>query len=88
MGHNGILLALPIALIWRALTVDSRAWVRACWAGGLVLVSIPKETIFRLCPIPVDPVRSVAIVALPFWGAMLLFIAAVAVRPRPDHESP
>jgi len=78
MGHNGVLLALPIALVGRTLAVSARAWPRAALAVGTALVSIPKETIFRLCPAPVDPLRGAFIVGLPFWGALLLLVAAVA----------
>jgi sterol desaturase/sphingolipid hydroxylase (fatty acid hydroxylase superfamily) len=77
MGHNGVLLALPIALVWRALVVTPRIGLRAAWAAAVVLVSIPKETVFRLCPVPVDPARGLAIVALPCWGAILLFFVAI-----------
>lgn len=79
MGHNGVLLALAITLTGRALVGDARAWTRGAWAAGAALVSIPKETIFRLCPIPVDPARSLMVVALPCWGAVLLFVAASGV---------
>jgi len=82
MGHNGVLLALPIALIGRALVGEPRIWPKAAWAAGVVLVSIPKETVFRLCPIPVSPARGLAIVALACWGALLLFTAAVGVALR------
>ena len=82
MGHNGVLLALPIALVGRALVGEVRFWPKAAWAAGVVLVSIPKETVFRLAPIPVSPARGLAIVALGCWGALLLFSAAVGVALR------
>lgn len=79
MGHNGVLLALPIALLGRTLVASARAWLYAAWAIGTSLASVPKETIFRLCPVPVDPLRGAFLVGLPFWGALLLFVAAVAM---------
>jgi Glycosyltransferase family 87 len=82
MGHNGVLLALPIALVGHALVGEPRIWPKAAWAAGVVLASIPKETVFRLCPIPVSPVRGLVVVALPCWGALLLFAAAVGVALR------
>jgi hypothetical protein len=82
MGHSGVLLALPIALVGRALVGEPRLWPRAAWAAGVVLVSIPKETVFRLAPIPVSPARGLAVVALGCWGALLLFGAAVGVALR------
>jgi alpha-1,2-mannosyltransferase len=78
MGHNGVLLALPIALVGRTLVASARAWPYTAWAVGTVLASVPKETIFRLCPVPVDPLRGAFLVGLPFWGALLLLVAAVA----------
>lgn len=86
MGHNGVLLALPIALVGRALVGELRFWPKAAWAAGGVLVSIPKETVFRLAPIPVSPARGLAVVALGCWGALLLFAAAVGVALRPTSE--
>jgi hypothetical protein len=82
MGHNGVLLALPIALVGRALVGELRFWPKAAWAAGVVLVSIPKETVFRLASIPVSPARGLAVVALGCWGALLLFSAAVGVALR------
>jgi glycosyl transferase family 87 len=82
MGHNGVLLALPIALIGHALVDDPRIWPKAAWAAGVVLASIPKETVFRLCPIPVSPARGLAVVALACWGTLLLFTAAIGVALR------
>jgi hypothetical protein len=86
MGHNGILLALPIALVGRALAVIPRTGLRAAWAAAVVLISIPKDTMFRLCPLPVDPACGLGIVALPCWGALLLF--AVAVQISRDVSGP
>jgi hypothetical protein len=85
MGHNGVLLALPIALTARALARDHRLWPKAAWAAGVVLVSIPRQTIIALAPVPVQPWRGLGVVALPMWGTLLLFTAAIAGvwrRPR------
>jgi hypothetical protein len=79
MGHNGVLLALPVVLLGRVVVTDVRAWLKGFWSIGLALTSIPKETIFALCPLPVDPLRGVTIVALPFWGAVLLFTVAITL---------
>lgn len=79
MGHNGVLLALPIVLIGRALATDSSMSLKVLWVAGCVLVSIPRQTIFEAAPIPVTPLGSIAIVALPLWGTLLLFTTAVAV---------
>jgi hypothetical protein len=79
MGHNGVLLTLPIAFSARALHHDDRTWVRAAWAIGVILVSIPRQTIFDLAPFPVSPLRGLLIVALPMWGALLLFATSVAL---------
>jgi hypothetical protein len=86
MGHNGVLLALPIILAARALAHDRRRWVRMAWAVGVVLVSIPRQTILSLTPIPVQPLRGLTVVALPLWGALLLFTAAVATLQRSPRE--
>jgi hypothetical protein len=88
MGHNGVLLALPVVLIGRALVNEPRIWPKAAWSAGVILVSIPKETVFRLCSVPVSPVQGVAVVALPCWGALLLYAAAVgvALRQPPGSE--
>jgi len=85
MGHNGVLLALPIVLTARALARDQRLWPKAAWAAGVVLVSIPRQTILALAPVPVQPWRGLGVVALPMWGILLLFTAAIAGswrRPR------
>ena len=82
MGHNGVLLALPIVLIGRALTTEPRAWLKMFWSAGCVLVSIPRQTIFEMAPMPVSPLRGLAIVALPLWGTLLLFATGIAVANR------
>jgi uncharacterized membrane protein YhaH (DUF805 family) len=84
MGHNAVLLALPIVLLVRVLAHDRRTWPRAAWLAGVVLASIPRQTIVSLAPVPVDPWRGVAIVALPMWGTLFLFAAAIAVSVEPS----
>jgi hypothetical protein len=82
MGHNGVLLALPIVLIGRALAADRSTLLKVLWTAGCVLVSIPRQTIFDPASIPVSPLRSLTIVALPLWGTLLVFVTAVAVANR------
>jgi Glycosyltransferase family 87 len=82
MGHNGVLLALPIVLIGRALATDPSVALKLLWVIGCVLVSIPRQTIFEAAPIPVTPFRSLAIVALPLWGTLLLFATGVVIATR------
>ena len=95
LGHNGTLLALPLVLTARALLHDRRPWLKAAWAVALVLVSIPKQTLWRLAPPPIDPWEGIALIALPMWGALLLFAVAVAITvpgeelaPMPGLETP
>ena len=82
MGHNGVLLALPIVLIGRVLATDRSPTLKMLWAIGCVLVSIPRQAIFDPTSIPVSPVRSLTIVALPLWGTLLLFATGVAAANR------
>jgi hypothetical protein len=79
MGHNGLLLALPVVLTARSLVPDQRMWPKVAWAAGVVLVSVPRQTLWRLAPAPVDPWKGLAVLALPMWGALLLFAVAVAI---------
>jgi Glycosyltransferase family 87 len=85
MGHNGVLLALPIVLIGRVLATDPSTLLKVFWVAGCVLVSIPRQAIFEAAPMPVTPFGSLAIVALPLWGTLLLFAAGVAIAHR-RHE--
>ena len=85
LGHNGVLLALPLVLTAGALLHDRRPWLKAAWAVALALVSIPKQTLWRLAPPPIDPWEGIAIIALPMWGALLLFAVAVAIS-QPGEE--
>jgi len=89
MGHNGVLLALPIVLIGRALATDPSTSLKVLWVAGCVLVSIPRQAIFEAAAIPVTPFGSLAIVALPLWGTLLLFATGVAIANRTaSYRSP
>ena len=79
LGHNGVLLALPLVLTARGVFRDDRTWVKAAWTAGLVLVSIPRQTLWRLAPVPIDPIEGIGVIALPMWGALLLLSVAVSL---------
>jgi hypothetical protein len=78
MGHNGVILALPIVLIGLALAADQRIWPKLIWAAGVVLASIPRQALVSARPVPTDPWEGVGLIALPLWGTLLLFVAAAA----------
>ena len=82
MGHNGVLLALPIVLVARSLLGDPRTWLKLLWSAGVVLASIPRQTVFQLVTIPVEPMAGL-VVALPLLGTLLLFAASIAAS-RPS----
>ena len=84
LGHNGVLLALPIVVLGRILTAAGREWHRWGWAVAVVLVSLPKQTVWRFAGPPVGSLEGLAIAALPTWGVLLLFLIAVAVA----HATP
>jgi alpha-1,2-mannosyltransferase len=88
MGHNGVLLALPIVLIGRELATDPSPSLKVLWAIGCVLVSIPRQAIFDPASIPVSPVHSLTTVALPLWGTLLLFATGVAVANKEGSPVP
>jgi len=79
LGHNGVLLALPIVVVGRTLAVVGRDWHRWAWAVSLVLVSIPKQTVWSYTALPIGPIEGLAIAALPTWGTLLLFLVTVTV---------
>lgn len=78
MGHNGVLLALPIVLLVREIACDHRMWPKIACGAGVVLASIPRQTLLSLAPPPVDPALSLTVIALPMWGTLLLFTVALA----------
>jgi hypothetical protein len=78
MGHNGVLLAMPVVLTAKALMADSRMWLKTTWVVAVALISIPRQTLLGAVSQPVDPMSSVGIIALPMWGALMLFATAVA----------
>jgi hypothetical protein len=78
LGHNGVLLALPIVIVARHLVREGRPWQKWAWAISVVLVSMPRQTVWRLAPPPVGPLEGLLLVALPTWGTLVLF-AVVAV---------
>jgi hypothetical protein len=78
MGHNGVLLALPIVLLVREIAGDHRMWPKIAWSAGVVLASIPRQTLMSLAPSPVEPSLSLSVIALPMWGTLLLFAVALA----------
>lgn len=87
LGHNGVLVALPLVLLARTLERSSAAWQRWTWAAALVLVSLPKQTVWALAPPPVGPIEGLAIVALPTWGSLLLFAVCASVACRQVREA-
>ena len=79
LGHNGIMLALPIVVLARTLSVAGLQWQRWAWAASIVLVSIPKQTVWRFAPPPVEPLAGLVVSSLPTWGALLLFLVAISL---------
>lgn len=92
LGHNGALLALPIVAVGRTLVTMGKNWQRWAWAAAVVLVSVPKQTVWRLAPSPVGPLEGLLVVALPTWGTLLLFavtavLATQAAAVRRDQPA-
>jgi hypothetical protein len=79
LGHNGILLAIPLVLLGRTVGRTGVGWHRWAWALSVVLVSVPKQTVWRFAAPPVGPAEGLAIAALPTWGALLLFFVTVSM---------
>jgi hypothetical protein len=90
MGHNGVLLALPIVLVARSLRCDLRLWPKFAWTVGTILVAIPRQTLLEISPPPVMSLQGLTVIALPMWGALLLLAASLAVsqaQSSPDHRN-
>jgi hypothetical protein len=79
LGHNGVLLALPLVVLACWLSVSGRNWHRWGWCVGLVLVSLPSQTVWRLAAPPVQPLEGIGIAALPMWGALVVFLVTVSL---------
>jgi hypothetical protein len=79
LGHNGVVLAVPLMLSARMLSRTGQPWQRWLWGMAAVLISVPKQTVWRLAPPPISPVEGLTVVALPTWGAMLLFFVMVSL---------
>ena len=78
MAHTGVILALPIMLVAQVLASDHRVWPKVAWTLGVALVSIPGHTLIFLASDPIEPWQGVALIALPMWGTLSLFLAAIA----------
>jgi hypothetical protein len=78
MAHTGVILALPIVLVAQALESDRRVWPKVAWTLGVALVSIPGHTLIFLASNPIEPWQGVAVIALPMWGTLSFFLAAIA----------
>ena len=78
MAHTGVILALPIVLLAQALASDHRTWPKVAWTAGVALVSIPAHTLIFLASQPIEPWQGPLVIALPLWGTLLLFCAAIA----------
>ena len=79
LGHNGVLLALPVVYLFNLFSEGGRKWYGWAWAAAVVLISIPKQTVWRLATPPVSPVEGLAVASLPTFGALLLFVLTIAV---------
>ena len=84
MAHTGVILALPIMLVAQVLASDHRMWPRVAWTLGVALVSIPGHTLIFLASNPIEPWQGVALIALPMWGTLSLFVAAIAASSPPS----
>ena len=78
MARTGVILALPIMLVAQALASDQRVWPKVAWTLGVALVSIPGHTLIFLASNPIEPWQGVALIALPMWGTLSFFVAAIA----------
>jgi hypothetical protein len=72
-AHTAVLLALPFAILFGG---DERPRRRALLAAALVLLSIPKETLYRLAGPPPSSGLSALFLSLHALGALILFVVA------------
>jgi hypothetical protein len=77
-----VILAIPIVLVAQALASDHRVWPKVAWTLGVALVSIPGHTLIFLASDPIEPWEGLALIALPMWGTLALFSAAIAGNAR------
>jgi hypothetical protein len=84
MAHTGVILALPILLVAQALASDHRVWPKVAWTLGVALVSIPGHMLIFLASNPIEPWQGVGLIALPMWGTLSLFLAAIAASSPPS----
>jgi hypothetical protein len=71
-------------LVAQVLASDHRIWPRVAWTLGVALVSIPGHTLIFLASNPIEPWQGVALIALPMWGTLSLFVAAIAASSQPS----
>ena len=87
LAHNAVILALPFAYLATKLKPGGRAWQLGCWATALLLVSIPRQTLWSVAPPPIEPLEGLLVTMLPMWGALLLFLAVLWVDEAPTSVS-
>ena len=91
LGHNGVLLALPLVVLGHTLAVRGQDWHRYAWALALTLVSIPNQTVWFFAPPPAAPVgrtdRCAACLrrAAPVWHRCIASPFG-GHRPQPDGQ--
>jgi len=83
MGHNGVLLALPLVIAARTVLSQPSTLLKVGWVVAMGLIALPRQTLLSLAPVPVSPLAGVTVLALPLWGTLLLFAALLACRPAP-----
>jgi len=78
MGHNGVLLALPLVVTAHMLNAAGQQWHRWAWVVALMLVSIPNQTVWYFAAPPATPLGGL-FAALPTCGALLLYGVTVSL---------
>jgi hypothetical protein len=93
LGHNAVLLAVPFIVTLNGLEGGPH-WRYGAWSTAIVLNSIPRQTLALIAPPPITPFEGLAVIALPMWGTLLLFLVVLTdpriVRPasRPEPARP